>query len=279
MTRGASHDSPLRVEREPGLVVATIDHPPSNLVDGELLVALRELLDELDAADDAHVLVLRSADPEFFLMHGDVAQLAAIPPGPRLATTEPNLAAATFARLWSSHWVSIGLIDGIARGGGCELLSSLDLRIGTSRTVIGQPEVPLGIIPGAGGSVRLPQLVGRGRALEMILTARDVDAAEALAIGWLQALVEPGELEERGLAVARRIAAMPAASVAAVKSVVNTPDPASALVAESDGLTRLLGSGAHLAPMRRFLEAGGQTRAAETERMHDLVAAALGAAP
>jgi enoyl-CoA hydratase/carnithine racemase len=273
VTGAPARYGPLRVEREPGLVLATIDHPPDHLVDGPLIAGLAGLLDEADADPELRVLVLRSADPDFFLMHGDVVQLAAITPGERAPVTRPNAAAAVFSRLSSGHWLSIGLIDGIARGGGCELLSSLDLRIGTPRTLIGQPEVALGILPGAGGSVRLPRLLGRGRALELLLTGRDIGAEEAAAIGWLDELVEPDRLEARGLGLARHIAAMPAASVAAVKAVVDVAmsDPVAALIAESAALARLLGSGAHRAPMRRFLAAGGQQREAEILRMRELL--------
>jgi enoyl-CoA hydratase/carnithine racemase len=170
------------------------------------------------------------------------------------------------------------LLDGAARGGGAELLGALDLRIGSERAVVGQPEVPMGILPGAGGTVRWPRLVGRGRALEILLTGRDVPADELYRIGWLDLLVASSELEAVGRSLARRIAAMPSASVAAVKQVVDASLAGpldAALTGESDALARLLAQGDHREPMRRFLAAGGQTREAETARMASLLDAML----
>ena len=138
-----------------------LDLPPVNIVGADLIVGLFPLLDELEASD-VSVAVFRSADPDFFLMHGDVEMLAAMPPSEPVAATEPNVAAALFQRIHTAPYLSIGVVDGIARGGGCEMLSALDLRIGTPRTRIGQPEVPMGILPGAGGTSRWPWFAGRG---------------------------------------------------------------------------------------------------------------------
>lgn len=266
----------LRVEVDAGVAVVTVDHPPHQLVDGAVVGGLLELLPVLESGDVGAAL-FRSADPDFFLMHGDVELLLGAG-GPAEPPTEPNVAAAALERLRSVPAVTIGLIDGAARGGGCEVLSALDIRMGSPRTVIGQPEVPMGILPGAGGTVRWPRLVGRSRAIELLTTGRDVGADEALALGWLDHLVPEGELEDRGMALARRIAAMPRRSVAAVKRVVDASldgPIGDALLQESLALAELLAAGAHHGPMRRFLAAGGQTREAELTRMHELLDAML----
>lgn len=255
---------PLRVATDGRVWDVTIDHPPTNLVDGAFVSGLTELL--AAAADVDPVLVFRSADPDFFLMHGDVEQLVGIGPHEHRRATEPNVAAATFERL--RRHVTLAFVDGAARGGGCEFLAALDFRFGTLRAVVGQPEVPMGILPGAGGTARWPRLVGRSHALEVLLTGRDVGAEELLGMRWLHALVED---DAPVYALARRIAAMPPASVAAVKSVVDVSELPAALVAESDELGALLAQGAHVMPMRRFLAAGGQTREGETSRMAELV--------
>jgi enoyl-CoA hydratase/carnithine racemase len=260
---------PLLLDVEPGLVVVTIDHPPTNLVDAAFVSGLVGLLDAVERDGSVRVVVFRSADPDFFLMHGDVESLLRIPRSRHTPPDAPNVAAATFQRLSSASFVSIGAVDGAARGGGCEFLTALDLRYGTARTVIGQPEVPMGILPGAGGTVRLPRLLGRARALEVILTGSDYTAHDALALGWLNALVSSHDLDAHVLGIARRIATMPPGSVAAVKRVVDRSlgDLHDALVAESDALGQLTSAGAHHDPMRRFLDAGGQTREGETTRM------------
>lgn len=267
----------LRTSISAGVATVTIDHPPTNLVDGAFIAALIEVLESTEADPDVRVLLFRSADPDFFLMHGDVEQILRIPAGHYAPVTEPNAAAAVFERLACGPLVTIGLLDGAARGGGCEFLSALDLRMGSPRSVIGQPEVAMGILPGAGGTARWPRLVGRARALDILLSGRDVEAQEALEIGWLDWLVPVADLEASGSALAERIARMPGASIAAVKRVVDVSLSSlqPALVAESDALADLLSQGLQQGPMRAFLAAGGQTREGETRRMPHLLAAML----
>jgi enoyl-CoA hydratase/carnithine racemase len=266
-------DGPLRHEVESGIADVVIDHPPTNLVDGTLIGALITLLETLEGRPDARVVVFRSADPDFFLMHGDVHSILAIPEGAHVPATAPNVAAALFERLHRSSLVSIGMIDGAARGGGAEFLAALDLRFGSERAVLGQPEVAMGILPGAGGTARLPHLLGRGRALDVILSGRDVGAEEAVRIGWLDAVHPRAELGAVVQELARRIAAMPPESVAAVKRVVDQSLQSfdAGLVAETDALGALTAAGRHHARMQRFLAAGGQTREGETTRWHEIV--------
>jgi enoyl-CoA hydratase/carnithine racemase len=256
----------MRWEVSAGVADVVIDHPPTNLVDGGFIGALLALLEELEADDAVRVVVFRSADPDFFLMHGDVHSILAIPTGKYVPATEPNVAAALFERLHRSRLVSIGVIDGAARGGGAEFLAALDLRYGSERAMLGQPEVAMGILPGAGGTTRLPHLLGRGRALDVILTGRDVPAEEAQQLGWLDEVFPRDELDGVVRARAERIAAMPAESIAAVKRVVDTSLSSfdAGLVAETDAFGALTAAGLHQARMERFLAAGGQTREGET---------------
>jgi enoyl-CoA hydratase/carnithine racemase len=267
---------PLHATADGGIVTVVIDHPPTNLLDGFLLEGLRSLLDDLEGDSSARVVIFRSADPDFFVMHGDVELLVGLHPA-YVPATDMNAAAATLERFTTAPFVSIGLLDGAARGGGCELLLAMDVRFGTDRAVVAQPEVAMGILPGAGGSARWPRLVSRSRALDILLTGRDVGAAELLALGWLHSAGPSERLEEELTEFAARLACMPAASVAAVKRVLNVSlaGMETALVAESDELGRLLASGAHRAPMRRFLDAGGQTRDGETTGMAAVVDAML----
>ncbi len=267
----------LTAELDAGVATITIDHPPSNLVDGVFIAELMQLLDRCEADGSCRVLLFRSADPEYFLMHGDVVSILAMPEAEYVPVLEPNVAARTFERLSRSRLISIGLIDGAARGGGCEFLSALDLRLGSPQTVIGQPEVAMGILPGAGGTARWPRLVGRGRALEILLTGRDADADEACSLGWLDFVVPSESLLEDGTALAQRIASMPAGSVAAIKRVVDaslTPID-EALVAESDALAERFAAGAHRHAMKAFLDAGGQTRDGERDGIEHLIDAML----
>ena len=151
----------LQVDVSHGVAEVVIDHPPTNLVDAAFIVALAALLDELEGDRDVRVVVFSSADPDFFLMHGDVHGILAMPTVTSTPAVAPNPAAALFERVHRSHLVSIGVVDGVARGGGAEFLTALDLRYGSERAVLGQPEVAMGILPGAGGTARLPHLLGR----------------------------------------------------------------------------------------------------------------------
>ena len=266
-------EGPLHWELTAGVADVVIDHPPTNLVDGAFVVALRDLLDALEHDAAARVLVFTSADPDFFLMHGDVHGILAIPPGAPPRATGPNVAAALFERLHRSHLVSIAAVDGAARGGGAEFLAAVDLRFGSERAVLGQPEVAMGILPGAGGTARLPHLLGRSRALEVILTGRDVGAEEAVRIGWLDRAFPHEALEREARSLAHHVAAMPAASIAAVKRVVGTTSSSfeQALVDETDAFGALTAAGEHVAPMQRFLQSGGQTREGETTRWDEIM--------
>jgi enoyl-CoA hydratase/carnithine racemase len=263
----------LQVARSDGVATVTIDHPPTNLVDGAFITALVGLLEELEPDPDVRVAVFASADPDFFLMHGDVNSILAIPTRSYVPAVKPNAASAAFERLRTSRLVSIAVLDGAARGGGSEFVTALDLRYASPKAVLGQPEVPMGILPGAGGTARLPRLLGRSKALEVILTGRDVSAEEALDIGWVDGVVRSGAVLDHALMVARLIAAMPPQSIAAVKAVVEVSLGGidDALVAETDAFGRLIAGRFHVRPMQRFLDAGGQTRSAEVTRMSELL--------
>jgi enoyl-CoA hydratase/carnithine racemase len=276
VTTEARESGPLRTEIRDGVATVTIDHPPLNLVDGGFIGALVGLLDALEANDAVRVVVFTSADPDFFLMHGDVQGILQMPASSEIPDA-PNVAVQIFDRLRTGPLLSIGAVDGAARGGGAEFLASLDLRYASTRAVLGQPEVPMGILPGAGGTARLAHLLGRGRALEVILTGRDVDAHEALALGWVDQVLEPDTLMGAVRAVASRIAAMPRGAVTAVKHVVDTSlrNFDDGLLEESRALAQRIASGAHVAPMHRFLADGGQTREGETQRMAAIIDAML----
>ena len=262
----------LRVVDGVGWVV--IDHPPKQLVDGPLIGGLMGLLDAVEADEQVHVLVFESADPDFFLMHGDVEQILAMEASAEVPT-EPNFAAATFDRCRTMGVATIGMIDGVARGGGSEFLLSLDMRFAGPRTVLGQPEVAMGIIPGASGTQRLARLVGRSRALEIVLSGNDVTADEGAAIGYVNRVLPSDQLRAHTAQVARRIAASPRLSIAKAKQAVDAAlgpvEPG--LLIETQAMMACSGTGQHVPLMQRFLEAGGQTR--ETERDPAAMAAVI----
>ncbi len=264
----------MRVEIDAGVAWATIDLPPMNLWGFELGGELAKLFDTVEADDDVRVLVLTSADPDFFVAHGDVEGILRIPTDPAPPLTAPNAAVAVADRLRTMPKLTIAMVAGIARGGGSELALSCDLRYAGHWARFSQPEVALGIIPGAGGTQRLSRLVGRARALEIILSGDDYTAEEAAALGWINRVLPEAQLESYVRRLAQRIASMPAGAIAAAKRAVDAawPDPAPGFAVEGTLFHETLADGDEAARrMRRFLELGGQTRDAERNRLGSIV--------
>lgn len=156
---------------------------------GELGIAITEV--ETDGAIDA--VVITGAGDKAFVAGADISELATL--GPVEAKEFALRGQAVFSRLERLNKPVIAAVNGYALGGGCELAMACHLRVATTNAVFGQPEVKLGLIPGYGGTQRLPRLVGRGRALEILLTGRNVNAEEATRIGLANVVCEPADLE------------------------------------------------------------------------------------
>jgi len=258
----------LRVEPERGIAVVTIDHPPINLFDLELMVEIDRLGRELEADEALRVVVFQSANPEFFIAHADVELILGLPRdvGPR--PTELGFFHQALERLRNMPKVTIGKIEGRARGGGSELLLALDLRFGAiGRCVLAQPEVAIGIIPGGGGTQRLPRLVGRGRALEIVLGCADFDAELAERYGWINRALPAESLGTFVDALAFRIASFPAEALALAKESVAAAELSirEGLLDEEHRFQRSLATDAAQRRMAAFLAAGGQTRDVELD--------------
>jgi enoyl-CoA hydratase/carnithine racemase len=258
---------PLGVAVADGVARVTIDHPPVNLFDLELMQAFDTVGRHLEADDDVRVVIVDSADPKFWIAHADVNLILALPTE---VPDEPAERLGWFTgivdRFRTMPKATIAVIEGRCRGGGSELALSMDMRFGArGRAVLGQPEVPLGILPGGSGTQRLPRLVGRARALEAILSGGDVDAETAERWGWLNRALPRKELRPYVDELARRIAASPADAIALAKQAVDAalPPPEPGLYAEEHLFRRLAAGDEAKRRMRRFLELGGQTRDVE----------------
>ena len=182
-------------EAIPGYWRVTFSNPPINLEDPDTILELQELVGRIEADDALRVVVLDSAHPDFFVNHYDVSRAAETPvaPGP---TGLPAFIDTT-TRLTNSPVVTIASIRGRTRGGGAELAAACDMRFASlERAIFGQPEVGAGMLPGGGGIERLPLLVGRARALEIILGSDDFDAATAAAYGWINCALPDAELDD-----------------------------------------------------------------------------------
>ncbi len=258
----------LSVEVDAGVAFVTFDHPPLNLMDLSLIQELAFLGPELEADDRVRVIVFQSADPEFFIAHADVSMIRELGAGAPPDPDEPNFFQEMVERFRRMDKVSIAKIEGCCRGGGSELVLSLDMRFAAiGRARLSQPEVAIGIIPGGGGTQRLPRLIGRGRALEAILGAGDFDAETAERYGWVNRALPPGEIGPFVDALARRVASFNPETVALAKRAVGTtePDPRWGLVQEAGLFNQSLATEGAQTGMRRFLTLGGQTREVELE--------------
>ena len=210
----------IRVSIARGVAWAAIDHPPMNLLDRALARDLSRLIDEFEADEGAQVLVLTSLHPEYFIAHADVTMLRDMAPVVMGEPGTPAPAYQALERLRLMSKVSIALVEGIARGGGFEIALACDLRYVSRSARLAQPEVALGIIPGAGGAQRLTRLVGRARALELVLTCRDMTGAEAAAMGYVNRVLEDAHAAHEVLNTAEQIASMPESAVAAAKRAI-----------------------------------------------------------
>lgn len=259
----------LRVHVEAGVAFATLANPPLNVMTLPLFGDLARFAVEVGADDAVRAVVLRSDDPDFWIAHFDVEAILAFPieaEAARAAQVGDNPFHAMCERFRSMPKATIAEIGGRVGGGGSELALSCDMRFGAlGKTIVNQPEVALGILPGGTGTQRLPRLVGRGRALEVILGCDDLDAATAERWGYLNRALPPAELRPFVERLARRVARFPARAIAVAKRSVLAAEPAwePGLLDESFGFQQLLRTPEAQRALRRFLERGGQTREAE----------------
>ncbi len=269
----------LEVEKRGRRATITVANPPINLITLELFGELSALSRELEADPELTVVVVKSADPDFFLAHFDVAAILGFPTdGAAERDEEPNEYHSMCERFRTMDKVTIAQIEGRVGGGGSELVASFDMRFGVrGRTRINQMEVPLGILPGGTGTQRLPRLVGRARALEIILGGDDLDAETAERWGYLNRVFEPAAIGPFVDALADRIASFPVEAVRLAKAAVTAADRplAEGLVEEAYLFQRLLRTDDARRNMARFLEIGGQTREGELDVAE--LAAKLGA--
>lgn len=258
----------IRVEVRGKVAYATIDNPPVNVITRDLLDDFTRLSTELDADKDLLVFVLRSANPDFFIAHFDVGAILEFP------TDKParheDYANAFYhdmcERFRLMDKITIAQIEGRVGGGGSELSMSFDMRFGVrGKTFVNQMEVPLGIMPGGTGTQRMPRLIGRNRAIEIILGGIDMDADTAENWGYLNRAFEPGKIGPYVEWLAQRIASFPVEAVRLTKQAINSADKplAEGLRDESYLFQQLVRTASGQRNMRKFLEVGGQTRDGE----------------
>ncbi|MFE9575128.1 enoyl-CoA hydratase/isomerase family protein [Nocardia sp. NPDC006044] len=255
---GAIGKQTVTVHPQPGgWTTVRLDNPPINLLDNHVYRELADKLERLSADSETKVVVLESADPDFFSAHfdGDLGPTAMA----EVAAAYPRMMAA----LQSPRLVSIAKIRGRARGGGLELALLCDMRFAAlDGTFLAQPEVTVGLIPGGGALQLLPTLIGRARALELILSGRNVDGATAERYGIVNCAVPNDELDMYVADLAARIAGHPISGLAEAKRAINRrylPDPAD-LATDTAAFRQLFDSPEVRAAITAGIEAGLQSR-------------------
>jgi enoyl-CoA hydratase/carnithine racemase len=201
-----------------GVGTIRLDRPPMNAIDLDVMEGLREAAAEAAERDDVGAVVLYGGE-KLFAAGADVRMLAGLGPtevGSMIAAMQE-----AYDVVEAVPKVVIAAVTGFALGGGCELALCADFRFAAADARLGQPEVLLGVIPGAGGTQRLPRLVGVARAKELIYTGRQVDADEALRIGLVDAVFPSGEVYAEAERAARRYAAGPREALRAAKQAVD----------------------------------------------------------
>ncbi|HEY1576038.1 MAG TPA: enoyl-CoA hydratase-related protein [Terracidiphilus sp.] len=208
------------MKKQAALLTVTLDRPKvMNALNGATFAELDAAFDELAADDEVRVILLTGAGERAFAAGADIRELDAVGAGEGKAFALRGQA--VLRKIETLGKPVIACVRGFALGGGCELAMACTLRIAAEDARFGQPEVKLGVIPGYGGSQRLPRLVGRGAALKLLLTGAVIDAQEALRIGLVDAVVPSAELMTRGEALAQEIAAQAPLAVADAIRVVD----------------------------------------------------------
>jgi len=245
---------PVSVSRgDDGVAVVTIDRPERrNALNLAVKNGLADQLGALDADERVRVVILTGAGG-CFVAGTDIAEMAQMRPADHglLATDR------VFAQQRRCRKVLIAAVEGYALGGGCELALGCDLIVAGEGTRFGQPEIRVGIMPGAGGTQWLVRAIGKYRAMKLVLTGEPLSASEAFAAGLLSEVVPDGTALDRALALARTIAGMPPLAVRAIKEVMQLGADApldTALALERKAFVALFDTQDQKEGMRAFLE-------------------------
>ena len=225
----------LTFEKKEAIGILTINRPDKlNAISNELTSELQQLFDQIEDDKELRVLVITGAGEKAFVAGADIGEL--VDRDAQIGRKVSRLRQEIFSRIENFLFPAIAAVNGYALGGGLELALACSIRICSDKALFGAPEVKLGIIPGDGGTQRLPRLVGLGRAMEMILTGDFIDAQEAFRIGLANKVVPHDELMEKTMELAKKIASRPPLAVSYAKEAVNRSldgNPVSGFMLES----------------------------------------------
>jgi enoyl-CoA hydratase/carnithine racemase len=267
LERNPMYFDTLKIRNEGAILFVEIDAPPMNLIGPELVRDLVFLIQQAEADNCVQVLVFKSADPDYFISHVDVTRIKENREPAMKLNGEASLGL-LFHYLSKSRLVTIAQIEGRVRGAGSEFVLACDMRFAALETAIfGQFEPSFGVIPGAGGAQHLTRLLGRARALEVMLSADDYNAELAERYGWVNRTLPANELDDFIKSLAHRIAQFPAAGRAMVKERVNAIalPPVEDIRRDSDLFLHGAGTQEFQNIMRAAIKHGFQSREGELD--------------
>ncbi len=249
-------DGPVKLETRSvdghQVAIAWLDRPPANSIAPEMVQALEKVWSSVTSAGQIRALVFASANPMLFCAGADIKSFTSMDlEGGRELLDRMH---ALLRDMERSPVVVIAAVNAVALGGGNELVMACDVRLAAESASFGQPEINLGIIPGFGGTQRLPRLIGEARALELNLVGDSIDAGEAYSLGLVHRVVPDHELFDSALAWARRLAAQAPVAVEQIKRVSAVGDLTAGLEAEKQGFIAAFGSEDAREGISAFLE-------------------------
>ncbi|HEY1591618.1 MAG TPA: enoyl-CoA hydratase-related protein [Solirubrobacteraceae bacterium] len=221
---------PVKLETRPPFAIAWLDRPPANSISPDMVEALVGVWEEVTSRPELRAVVFASANPMLFCAGADIKAFTAMDEA--AGRDLPDKMHGLLREMERSSVVTIAAVNALAFGGGCELAMACDFRIAAESASFGQPEINLGIIPGFGGTQRLPRLIGEGRALEMNLVGDPIDAAEAHELGLAHRVVPDHELFDTALSWARKLAGQAPVAVEQIKRVSAAGDLDAGIEAE-----------------------------------------------
>jgi enoyl-CoA hydratase/carnithine racemase len=208
----------VRLEAADGVGTIRLDRPPMNAINDQLTQDLQEAALEATTRDDVRAVVIWGGE-KVFAAGADIKQMAQA--SSHAMKSRIGLLQETFSLVEDIPKVTIAAINGFCLGGGCELALTADFRYAADDARLGQPEIKLGIIPGAGGTQRMPRLIGPARAKDIIYSGRFVPAKEAEEIGLVDAVFPAADVYERAVEAAKEYAKGPTSALRAAKVSVN----------------------------------------------------------
>ena len=210
----------VKTSIEDRVALLTLDYPPMNVLNTATMTELNDALDELLANDEVKAIVITGGGQYAFIAGADINELASIK-SPEEGREFMGMGQALTKKIEGAKKPIIAAINGYCLGGGLELVMACHMRICNNRAQLGQPEINLGVIPGFGGTQRLPRLVGKGKALELILTGARISGAEAANIGLVNKAVPAGEVVRTAMGLAKKIASFGRLAIAAALEAAN----------------------------------------------------------